>query len=241
MDRGLWITWYNLPDEGRDAYLSWLNSTYLPALAKRPGILWAAHYASVDEAKIPRRSSGKKFNTTDPSVPAGDRYILIAGAEDTNVFGDPAPSAYHAGLPAESQKMLALRQGERVNVMTEAARVLGPASASYGGGMALAPCIQLGSFQSAWQEEEGVLAWYAQWRMPSLKKLEGLIRARKLASVCGWAKQAILYEFTSQQARDHFLHSHEDGNANREWTDQVIAKLMHAPGSANVGLRTWPM
>src|SRR5450756_2854312 len=45
-DRGLWVTWYDLPAEGRDAYLSWLHGTYLPALLKRPGILWAAHYAT---------------------------------------------------------------------------------------------------------------------------------------------------------------------------------------------------
>ena len=45
-DRGLWATWYDLPVEGRDAYLNWLHATYLPALLKRPGYLWAAHYAS---------------------------------------------------------------------------------------------------------------------------------------------------------------------------------------------------
>jgi hypothetical protein len=76
--------------------------------------------------------------------------------------------------------------------------------------------------------------------MPSVRKLEGCVRVRKLASVAGWAKQSILYEFTSQKARDHFLHSHEDGDQHREWTDRIIAALMHAPGSANVGLRLWP-
>src|ERR1700676_884051 len=45
-DRGLWITWYDLPMDGRDAYFSWLHGTYLPGLLKRPGYLWAAHYAS---------------------------------------------------------------------------------------------------------------------------------------------------------------------------------------------------
>jgi hypothetical protein len=76
--------------------------------------------------------------------------------------------------------------------------------------------------------------------MPAMSRLEGCVRCRKLASVAGWAKQSILYEFVSPEARNHFLHSHEDGDANREWTDKVIAALMHAPGSANVGVRLWP-
>jgi len=45
-DRGLWVTWYDLPDNGRDPYLSWLHESYLPAQLKRPGYLWAAHYAT---------------------------------------------------------------------------------------------------------------------------------------------------------------------------------------------------
>lgn len=30
-DRALWITWYDLPAEGRDAYLKWAHETYIPA------------------------------------------------------------------------------------------------------------------------------------------------------------------------------------------------------------------
>src|ERR1700688_2459924 len=47
-DRGLWVTWYDLPDKDRDAYLSWLHGTYLPEVLRRPGYLWAAHYATRD-------------------------------------------------------------------------------------------------------------------------------------------------------------------------------------------------
>jgi hypothetical protein len=240
MDRALWITWYNLPEEGRDAYLSWLHSEYVAALLKRPGYLWAAHYASIDEEKIPRRTSGRKVTTTDSSVPKGDRYILIVAAQDANVFGNPLPREINAELPESGKKMLAQRRDERVNIMIEAARVEGPAAADYKDGMALAPWIQLGSFQAAWQDEDDALAWYARWRMPAMSRLPGCVRARKLASVSGWAKQAILYEFVSNEARNHFLHSHEDGEANREWTDKVIAALVHAPGSANVARRLWP-
>ena len=47
-DRGLWIAWYDLPAGDSDAYFSWSHGTYLPVLLKRPGYLWAAHYASQD-------------------------------------------------------------------------------------------------------------------------------------------------------------------------------------------------
>ena len=240
MDRGVWATWYNLPDQGRDDYLAWLHGSYLPQMLKRPGYLWAAHYAQISNEKIPRRTSDRRHTTTDPAVPRGDRYIALFGATDSNVFGAPLPEELHAQLPAADRKMLALREGERVNIFTEAARVEGPESKSYKDGMNLAPCIQMGSFQSAWQDEMEALKWYAQWRMPAMTKLAGCVRARKLASVAGWAKQSILYEFMSFEARNHFIAQHEDGNENREWTDKVVASLMHAPGSANVALRVWP-
>jgi hypothetical protein len=240
MDRGIWATWCNLPAEGRDEYLSWLHGSYIPGMLKRPGYLWAAHYAAVGEDRIPRRTTGRKITTTDIMVPRGDRYILLFGAEHSNIFGDPLPEEMHAALPAADRKMLGMRVGERVNIFTEAARVEGPEAKSYKDGINLAPCIQMGTFQARWQDEMEALKWYSQWRMPAMTKLAGCVRARKLASVAGWAKQSILYEFLNFDARNHFIKEHEDGNENREWTDKVIAALTHAPGSANVGERLWP-
>lgn len=242
MDRALWITWYNLPDERRDEYLSWLHESHLPSLLQRPGFLWGAHYASLGEgAKIPRRTSGKKNTTSDLSVPRGDRYILLIGGTDANAFGNPAPSALRAELPAASRQMLELRIGERTNIMVEAARVEGPEASHYKDGMTTAPYIQLGSFQCAHQDDEEALAWYAQWRMPAMAKMKGCVRTRKLASTCGWAKHAVLYEFVSLEARNHFIATHEDADANRAWTDKVIQSLTHAPGSANIARRLWPV
>jgi len=160
MDRGLWITWYDLPDYGRDAYLSWLHETYMPAFLKRPGFLWAAHYASVQKEKTTRSRPAAVKHTDESAVPTGDRYILMFGAEHTNVLGNPVPSALNAGLPDADRKMLAMRIGERVNIMAEAARVDGPEARGYRAGMAPAPCIQLGSFNCAWKDEEEMLAWY---------------------------------------------------------------------------------
>ena len=115
MDRGLWVTWYNLPEKGREDYLAWLHGEYIPAQLKRPGYLWAAHYASVEEAKVPRRTTGKKITTTDPEVPKGDRFILIFGAEDSNVFGNP--------LIGKSRGVA--RKGREGGLRTSRARTLG--------------------------------------------------------------------------------------------------------------------
>ena len=100
VDRALWITWYDLPEAGREAYLSWLHQEYMPTLLKRPGFLSAAHYATVDRGTMStmRRGGAKKDPRLDPSVPTGDRYLLLFGAEHANVFGDPAPSELHRGL-----------------------------------------------------------------------------------------------------------------------------------------------
>jgi len=240
MDRAFWITWYDLPEAGRDEYLAWCHGTYIPELLKRPGYLHAAHYAAIEPGKFPRRTTGPKHNTQDPAVPTGFRYILFFAAADTGVFGSPSRREIHAALPEAGRRMLALRHGERVNIMTEATRVDGPAGPGYRDGMQLAPWVQFGNFQSVWQDEEDVHTWYASWRMPAMSRMEGCIRTRRLASIAGWAKQAILYEFVSLEARHHFLHSHEDSQANQESQDRIMASLMHAPGSSSVAQRIWP-
>lgn len=240
MDKALWITWYDLPDSGRDDYLSWLHGSYLPRMLERPGYLWAAHYASLDKTQFRRRSTGPKFTTEDPDVPRGDRYILIFGAADTAVFGHPSRREIHAALPEADRNKLAMRVAERVNIMAEATRVEGPEAAHYREGMTSAPWVQFGSFQSAWRDEEDVHAWYSSWRMPAMSRMKGCIRTRRLASVAGWAKQAILYEFVSLEARDYFLKTHEDSKENEASQDRIMVSLMHAPGSANVARRIWP-
>src|SRR5262245_32987452 len=84
-DRALWLSWYDLPDDGRDTYLAWLHGTYLPALLKRPGYLWAVHYAAVPRGTMRTiRRDGKPDPRLDPSLPSGDRYILMFGAAHAN-------------------------------------------------------------------------------------------------------------------------------------------------------------
>jgi hypothetical protein len=242
MDRAIWASWYDLPAARADDYLAWLHGSYLPALLKRDGYLWAAHYAAVEKKQRPnwpRESTLRRV--TDPAVPAGKSYVLIAGAVDANVFGEPDWRKLDAALPDADRRMLALRQGEYVNVMVEAARVEGPAAQDYRDGMAPAPCIQFGNFNIDWRDEPDVLAWYANWRMPAVRALPGVVRTRRLASVAGWAKHGVFNEFTSLAARNEYFLPHEDARPDiTAYSDRMVQKLTHAPASSTLATRLWP-
>ncbi len=235
MDRGIWVTWYDLPEDGRESYVSWLHRSYIPELLKRPGFLWGAHYAEVEKAT---RAATRR--TDDPAVPTGSHFMLLFGAETADVFGDPVPSAINAGLPEADRKMLALRIGERVSIMAEFGRVDGPEANTYRDGMMLANCIQFGTYNTPWQNEEELLAYYKQGRLPHMAVMPGCVRTRKLVAVAGWAKHGVLYEFTSLEARHKNFIGHGDAKM-KAWSDRMIPRLTHAPGSANLALRIWPL
>lgn len=236
MDRALWITWYDLPQQGRDEYLAWLHSSYLPRQLERPGILWGAHYAAVEQ---PQQTAKKRPRRYPPAgtVPGGYRYMLIFGAENAHAFAHPTPRQAHAHLPDAEKKLLALRAGEAVNIMIEQARIDGPDAARREPGVPLSPCIQLGSFVH--DDDDALLEWYAQWRMPSMTTLPGLVGARKLVSVAGWAKHAILHEFTSLESRNANFVDHERRHhpQQAEWSERVTGQVLHYPGSPNVATR----
>jgi hypothetical protein len=235
IDRALWITWYDLPESGREDYLAWLHGTYLPNLLKRPGYLWAAHYATRGSG-----GSAQIHHVDDPKVPGGFRYILLIGVRDALVLGNPVPSAIHAALPEQGRKMLAMRTGERVNLMSEAGRCEGGANKSYKDGLTGAPFIQIGSFNCPVEYEEEMHAGYVQQRLPAMCETASCIRTRKLNSVAGWAKHAILYEFVSAEG---FNRDYEAANAKSPLGTNghsVVPMLIHAPGGPNSALRIWP-
>ncbi len=93
---------------------------------KRPGYLWAAHYASMD-LEGGAANATRYHHVDDPRVGKGFHYMLLIAATDANVFGDPVPSVLHAALPEQGKKMLAMRMGERVNLFTETGRREGTA------------------------------------------------------------------------------------------------------------------
>lgn len=235
IDRGLWITWYDLPDSGRDNYLSWLHGTYLPNLLKRPGYLWAAHYAT-------RQSGGSSqiHHVEDPKVPTGFRYILLIGVQDALVFGNPVPSAIHASLPEQGRKLLEMRTGERVNLMVEAGRCEGRARNAYKEGLTGAPCIQIGSFNCPVEYEEEMHAGYVQQRLPAMCETPSCIRTRKLNSIAGWAKHAILYEFASLEGFNRYYEAANAKSPLGANGHSVVPMLIHAPSGPNSALRIWP-
>ena len=240
MDRGIWATWYDLPEEGRDEYLGWLHEVHLPEALERPGYLWAAHYAS--EEKVINNVEGRLSHTPDTGIPAGDRFILLFGAETTGPFFNPTPAELAETYPADAKEMLGRRIGVRSAIFVEETRVDGPEVSQRSADMTPGPCIQMGSFNSGKLEDEDELgAWYAQWRLPCMETLPGCIGCRKLVSASSWAKHSVLYEFVSLEVRDAEFPKHEKGNPEKEaWTDAVVRKLVHAPGSPNVGLRLFP-
>jgi hypothetical protein len=238
-DRGIWITWYDLPMEGRDAYFSWLHGTYLPDLLKRPGYLWAAHYASQDLEGGAENATRYK-HVDDPRVGKGYHYMLLIAAADANVFGDPVPSLINAALPEQGKKMLAMRTGERMNIFTETGRREGRALGAYKEGMTGAPCVQIGSFDCALEFEEEMHAGYVLERLPKMCATASCVRTRKLNSVAGWAKHGIIYEFASKEGFDR---DYAPAVANSPLGlngRSVVPNLVHAPNGPNSALRIWP-
>jgi len=234
MDQALWITWYDLPEQGRDAHLSWLHEKYMPRLIERPGILWAAHYAS--EAEQVHTAKQKQRRHPPPgTVPSGHGYILLAGGTSVHAFADPTPKQLEADLPETDRRMIAQRMDATSNVMIEYARIEGPEAGSRKAGSAPGPCIQLGSYLFDGDEDD-LLAWYTQWRLPSMTTMPGCIAVRKLVSIAGWAKHAIVHEFTSVAARnENFVNSEARNHPERaKWSEKVTGQVVHAPGSPNV-------
>ena len=239
-DRALWITWYDLPDDDKTEHLEWLHGAYIPQVLARPGVLWAAHYVS--EENVQRMGRRVVHWATRDEVPDGYRYILMFGAEDVAPFVHPTPRSFHAGLSAKERDLLAMRRGERSNIMVEEGRVYGPAGRDGAHKLAPGPCIQLGSFNAtSYEHEDDVAEWYAACRLPSVRSLPGCIRTRKLVSVSGWAKHAALYEFTSLAARNEQFVGYERPYPEMEaWSVRVVPNLVHAPNSSNVAQRIWP-
>ena len=116
MDRSLHITWYDLAEADRAAHLEWLHGSFIPRQLHKPGVLWAAHYAS--ESNVAPLGGGKgrvSKHAGAAEVPQGDGYIAIFGAASPYVFADPGRAALHAALTDADRAMRALRSGERSN------------------------------------------------------------------------------------------------------------------------------
>lgn len=240
-DGAYWITWYDLAESDRQAHIDWVHRSYIPAVLARPGVLWAAHYAA-DVAAVPLGGgSGRVTRHAPPEdLPGGKQFILMFGAAEPYAFADPTPREFNERLSSADRRMLAMREGERWNLMIDEARVLGPESADpY---ELPSPAIQLGTFNAISPAAEEELAkWYARWRMPSMKTLPGIVRVRKLVSVAGWAKHGCFYEFSSLAARNaHFIQYEDRTLEMAAWSVRVVNTLVHATPRTPIASRIWP-
>jgi hypothetical protein len=238
-DPALWITWYDLAPATRDGYLGWLHERYMPSLVRQRGMLWAAHYAAREQPRHTSKASGRpRRHAAADLVPQGHRFILVVGGEGPQAFSDPTPKEFEASLPAAERAMLAMRVAASANVMIEHLRIDGPEARARSPAEALSPCIQLGSFVFDGDEQD-LIGWYAQWRLPSMTTLPGCVGVRKLVSLAGWAKHGILHEFTSVEARNaHFVdHERKNHPDKAEWSERIAGQVIHGPGSPSVAER----
>ena len=239
MDRGIWAVWYDLPEEGRSEYISWLHEEHLPSMLTRPGYLWAAHVENIPNEE---RLHNKLTRVDDPVVPTGKEYLLMFGAETAHTFFNPSPSELAEAWPKETKEMLGRRTNARTGIFVEVARGNGPEAAARAPGITPGPAIQIGSFNTdSLESEEALTSWFTQHRFADLEPMEGCISIRKMVSCYGWAKHAILYEFVSMEAVDtHFTPFLKNNPEKRDLMRAVTSHVIHAPASPTLGMRIWP-
>ncbi|HEX2215570.1 MAG TPA: hypothetical protein VHG27_02570 [Xanthobacteraceae bacterium] len=242
MDHGIWATWYDLEPADKDKFISWLHGEYLPALQARPGFSWVAHYENQGGGPQMRQVGGIVARP-DEDIGSGSQFLMLVGAPSPHTFLNPSVLQIEREAPQRARDMLALRRGARPAIFVEEMRVNGPAARERPPGTTPGPAIQMGSFRVRSVEEEFDLGcWYAQYRLPHMAQMPGSIASRKLLCVAGWAKHAVMYEFSSLEARlANFEEPHESHALDpKEWTGRVVRYTIHTPGSPTVGLRIWP-
>lgn len=236
MDEGIWATWFDLDSKVRASHIKWLHQTYLPEILTRPGIAWAAHYELHPEVYAKQRA---RLKHTDEPVGQALQHLVLVGAAAPNVF-------FHAKSPfdkknqsKETRARLAERLESRWLIAREEFRVNGPDYGDSVPGGVTSACIQMGSFNMATPESEiGLGQWYEQLRYAEFAKSPSCRRMRKLLGVAGWAKHAVIYEFTSNE--DRAKNMEHTGTHAVKWGEDVIAKTVHSPGSPVIGFRKWP-
>ncbi|MDB5253922.1 MAG: hypothetical protein JWP27_3091 [Flaviaesturariibacter sp.] len=242
MTAGILGTWYDLPEAGAPDYLVWAHSTYLPWLQAQPGVQWVAHYRYAGGGAQMDKVKSTIVSHTRDEVGQGSQYLVLAGAADVHAFFLPAFD--ESALPKGFAARLAQREGVRTAALTLEASVDGPSRATQGSiDSAPSPGIQLGTLRPVSMEAEfDLIRWYAQYRMPSMAVMPGVVRTRKWAGVAGWPKHGILYEFESLAHRlEHFEKPHESlALEPGHWTNRITRASHHAPGSPFIGQRIWP-
>ena len=236
MDNAIWATWYDLPEEGKDDYISWLQEVYIPKVLDRNGCLWAAHVRNIWDEEREKEKKKKLIHTNDPAIPSGNDYLMLFGAAKAITFVDPSFSQIKGTWSLEEKEMLGRRIGERSCIFMVQDRIEGLESSTRSPGITPGPAIQIGTFNvNSIENEEELSSWYAQVRMPRLKNMKGCVGARLLVSVSGWPKHGIMYEWTSVKSlKKNFTTETIERSRN------AVKSLIHSPGSPTLGERIWP-
>ena len=223
MDHGIWAIWYDIAPEHKAAYFDWFHRVHIPEKLSRPGYRWAAHY----ELGHGGRGTG---------------YVALFGGDSSHTFLNPSPGQLATRQSAETRQFIGMRRNAAAAILAEEIRIGGPDAAKRGPGLTAALVIQIGHFNApSAQVEDDLGGWYAQERFPLLQKLPGVIGTRKLLASVGSHKHAILYEFTSLEAREqHYAPLVAQSRDPATWMGRVVPRLIHAPYSPAVGLRLWP-
>jgi hypothetical protein len=241
MSEGIWGTWYDLPEGDVQRYLDWAHQSYLPYLQALPGVRWVTHYRYAGGGAQMTKVKETVVSHTDEDIGHGSQYLVLAGAANVHAFFVPAFA--EAAVPESFEAMLALRQGLRTAAFTLEAGVEGPSRHVQDDTGAPAAAIQMGTLRPRSIEAEfDLIRWYAQYRLPSMAKMAGVVRTRKWTGVAGWPKHGILYEFESLAHRlEHFERPHESLALDPgHWTNKITRASVHAPGSPFIGERIWP-
>ncbi|MDO9435826.1 hypothetical protein [Hydrogenophaga sp.] len=243
MDNGLWATWYDLDDQDRDTFLSWMHGSYLPYLQGLPGHAWVAHYRNVGTGPaLATYHDIAGHAPGDQKIATGSQYVVLVGAASSHSFFHPYVMD-RIEPDGQAREMLAKRRGMRTVIFAEEARVNGPAGHARLPGSTPAPAIQFGTYSIQSPEAELDLGcWYAQQRFPVMARMQGSVLTRKYLSSSGWAKHGIMYEFESLEARTRQFEEPEESKIvdPKEWTGRIVRTTLHTPGSPVVGERIWP-
>jgi len=243
VDLGIKAVWYDLPPQGREEYMSWLHGTYLPAASQLSGRIWAAHYEITGGGAALFDDGRDRMTRADEGEAGGGKdFLLLLAAGSPHAFFKPTRDEIAIEEAPITRKMKAQWIGARPCVFAEEARINGPDYDRKVPSGVPGPAIQMGSFRTKTIEDEfDLAAWYAQYRFPAMARMPGCIATRKLLTVAGWSKHAVMYEFTSLEARREHFHFHESlGLDDKVWTSKIIKYTIHAPGSPSVGRRIWP-
>ena len=123
MDNGIWATWYNLDETGKEDHINWLHNDYLPNILTHDGVVWAAHYL-VDEQDYKERRD--KLPHTTENIPQGTQYICLIAASSPHIYYQKNSPLFPENQTTEIKGRFLERLEARTAVLIEEERVTGP-------------------------------------------------------------------------------------------------------------------